>query len=376
MPPEAAPEFIEGQVPPLPGLPEHVAFRLKEPPKATQVALGKYLFFDNSLSGDQKLSCATCHQPALAWTDGLPLSKGYPATLYFRNTPTLLDAAAQPTLYWDGRFASDDLESLVRDHITEAHFMNADGQLVVERLKQKPQYEELFQATLGGEPSFGRMLKAVATYVGSLTSPPGPYDRYLAGESNALSPEAQRGLALFEGQAGCARCHNGPLLSDGEFHNLGVPENPAIFQEPLRHITFRRFFRTLGVPNYRNLHQDVGLYALTGADEDWGRFRTPSLRTVAFTAPYMHNGVFATLEEVMGFYNQGGGDDPNGSTGLTTGGSTGLTTGKDPMLVPLNLTDEEVAALVAFLKSLSGELMLVEEPEFPGFQLMNLGGKP
>jgi cytochrome c peroxidase len=306
----------------------------------------------------------------------LPLSKGYPATLYFRNTPTLLDAAAQPTLYWDGRFASDDLESLVRDHITEAHFMNADGQLVVERLKQKPQYEELFQATLGGEPSFGRMLKAVATYVGSLTSPPGPYDRYLAGESNALSPEAQRGLALFEGQAGCARCHNGPLLSDGEFHNLGVPENPAIFQEPLRHITFRRFFRTLGVPNYRNLHQDVGLYALTGADEDWGRFRTPSLRTVAFTAPYMHNGVFATLEEVMGFYNQGGGDDPNGSTGLTTGGSTGLTTGKDPMLVPLNLTDEEVAALVAFLKSLSGELMLVEEPEFPGFQLMNLGGKP
>lgn len=329
-------------------------------PDPAMVALGKYLFFDQSLSGDQKLSCATCHQPDLAWTDGLTLSVGYPGSLYFRNTPTLLNAGEQSLLYWDGRLDGDDLPTLIRDHVAEAHFMNADGRLVVERLNQKPQYVELFQAVFGGGPSYGRMLNAVAAYVGSLNSPPGPYDRHLAGETDALSPEAQAGLALFEGKAGCARCHSGPLLSDGEFYNLGVPENPDIFQDPLRHITFRRFFRTLGVPNYRNLREDVGMYALTIDPGDWGKLRTPSLRTVAFTAPYMHNGSLATLEEVVRFYNQGGGDAPN----------------KDPTLTPLNLTDEEVTVLVAFLESLSGALAPVEAPELPRFQLMELGGRP
>ncbi len=323
-------------------------------PTAVQVALGKYLFFDNALSGDQKLNCASCHQPDQAWTDGLALSIGYPGSLYFRNTPTLLNVSDKGLLYWDGRLDGNDLPTVIRDHIAEAHFMNADGLLVVERLNQKPQYVELFRAAYGGRPSYGRILNAVAAYVGSLYSPPSAYDRYLAGDTGALSGKAQIGLALFEGKAGCAACHSRPLLSDGQYHNLGVPENPDIFTEPLRHITFRRFFRTLGVSNYANLEADLGLAALTQDVSERGYFVTPSLREVARTAPYMHNGIFATLEEVVTFYNAGGGEGSE--------------------LSPLNLTQVEQAALVAFLESLSGDLPLVEVPDVPAYQLTILGG--
>lgn len=344
LPPESA-------LPPLPGL------QVADPASPAQVALGKLLFFDPALSGDQALSCASCHQPERAWTDGLPLSRGYPSTLYFRNTPSLFNTAHQAHLYWDGRLGSD-LPTTVRDHIAEAHFMNADGQLVVERLLQKPEYEGLFQQAFGGEPSYGRVLSAVAAYVASLRSPETPYDRYRAGEPSALSPEARRGLELFEGRAGCSACHSGALLSDGEFHNLGVPTNPEIFTDPLRHIVFRRFFRTLGLGEYRRLAQDPGLYALTQDEEDRGKFRTPSLREVARTGPYMHNGVFASLRELVEFYNAGGGDDPR----------------KDGHLRALGLAAEEVSALVAFLESLSGELPAVEKPQPPAYQTRPLGG--
>lgn len=343
-PPEAA-------LPPVPGLVPG------QSPPAARTALGKLLFFDPALSGDQKLSCATCHQPDKAWTDGLPLSLGYPETLYFRNTPSLLNVGYQTQLFWDGRLGGD-LETTVRDHIAEAHFMNADGLLVVERLLQKPAYGPLFQEAFGGEVSYGRVLSAVAAYVGALNSSSSPYDRFLAGEAEALSPQAQTGLQLFEGKAGCSACHSGPLLSDGGFHNLGVPTHPEIFQEPLRHIVFRRFFRTLGVAEYRQLSEDPGLYALTQWPEDWGRFRTPSLRDVARTAPYMHNGVFETLEEVIRFYDRGGGEDPR----------------KDARLRPLGLTDEEVSALVAFLESLSGDAVDVQAPELPGYERTGPGG--
>lgn len=350
-------------VPPLPPLPAELPPEAtfpslvdlaRESPPAAQVGLGKYLFFDQALSGDQKLSCATCHQPQLAWTDGLALSVGYPGSLYFRNTPTLLNVGDRAHLYWDGRMEGGDLPTLVRDHIAEAHFMNADGRLVVERLNQKPQYVELFQASYGGGPSYGRMLNAVAAYVGSLHSPPGGYDRYLAGDTEALSLQAQAGLALFEGKAGCVRCHSGPLLSDSQYHNLGLPLNPEIFAEPLRHITFRRFFRTLGVSNYSNLAVDLGLGALSQSESDSGYFITPSLREVARTAPYMHNGIFVTLDEVIAFYNAGGGEGSE--------------------LFQLNLTMNEQAALVAFLESLSGELVSVEVPGAPAYQITILRG--
>ncbi|MFV2069863.1 MAG: cytochrome-c peroxidase, partial [Pirellulales bacterium] len=125
-------------------------------------SLGKRLFFDPRLSGDATISCATCHQPEQAWTDGQALSQGYPGTLYFRNVPTLLGASHNRYFYWDGRLSGDDLPTLVRDHISEAHFMQADGRLVIERMRQIPVYQNEFREVFDGEPTYGRILNAVA----------------------------------------------------------------------------------------------------------------------------------------------------------------------------------------------------------------------
>lgn len=328
-----------------------------EPPKKEQVELGKLLFFDPRLSGDASISCATCHDPKKGWGDGKPLSTGYPGSEYFRNSQTILNAAHYKRNYWDGRMDGRDLPTLVRDHLTEAHFMQVDGRLFAERLKQVPEYEELFRKAFGGDPSFGRTLNAVAAFVRTIASRNAPLDRYLKGETAALSAEAQAGMRLFQGKAGCIQCHSGALLSDQKFHALGVPENPAVFAEPLRHITFRRFMKTLGVPNYDNLRADVGLYAVTKEPGDRGKLRTPSLREVSLTAPYMHNGVFATLEDVVEFYNRGGGIHPN----------------KSRLLRPLGLTDAEKKALVEFLKSLAGDPVVVEPPRLPEYKLRTLG---
>jgi cytochrome c peroxidase len=176
------------------------------------------------------------------------------------------------------------------------------------------------------------------------------YDEYLGGDEGALSEAAIAGLELFEGKAGCASCHTGLTFSDDEFYVLDVPENQEIWSDPLRHISFRRFFRLFGVPNYRNLTSDPGLYALTKEDEEWGAFRTAPLREVAQTAPYMHNGFFTTLEEVVRFYNDGAVDGQS-----------------------LELSDDEITQLVAFLESLSSELPEVEPPELPDYQLRPLG---
>ena len=326
-----------------------------EPPTTysdAQVLLGKYLFFDPRLSGDANVSCASCHQPEQAWANGQALSDGYTGTLYFRNAPTVMNTAFLDYLYWDGRMDGSDMPTLVRDHLTEAHFMNTDGRLMVERIKQVPEYVQLFQDAYGANPSFGRTLNAITAYVQSLNSGPSPYDLYLAGDENALSPEAQAGLALFEGRAGCSTCHTGPTFSDNNFYaySTPVPENPDIWADPLRHITFRRFFRQLGTPDYRDLTVDPGHFALTLNDADWQAFRTAPLREVGRTAPYMHNGVFATLEEVVRFYNDG----------AVSG-------------VPLGLSDAEIAQLVAFLNSLSSDPVAVEAPELPEYQLRTLG---
>ena len=268
--------------------------------------LGKLLFFDSRLSRDASISCATCHAPQNAWSDGLPLSAGYRSTLYFRNTPTVINAGRMTLLDWDGRFADDDMDSLVRDHLAEGHFMNVDGRLMVERLRQVPVYEAAFQEMYGSEVSYGKVLKALSSLVSSLNSGNHPYLSFREGGQAALDSGAKAGLELFDGRAGCARCHSGDLLSDGDMHALGVPDNPDIFSQPLRHITFRRFFRLQGVASYVSLRSDPGLYALTTKETDRGKFRTPSLMEAAGTAPYMHNGVFATLEDVVRFYNEGG----------------------------------------------------------------------
>jgi cytochrome c peroxidase len=325
--------------------------------KATddQIALGKALFFDRRLSASNALSCASCHQPDKAFTDGLPVSIGYPGTALFRNTPTLLNVAHVKAVYWDGRMSGADLASVVRDHLTEPFFMAADGRLLIERMKQVPEYVELFKIAYGVEPDFGTILKAVAAYVGSLQSPPTPFDRFLAGEENALTPDAVAGKKLFEGKAGCATCHPAPLFTDHQFHDLSLRTDPKLLDDPERHVTFRRFFRGLGTPNYRNLTDDAGRYVVQFRDADRGKFRTPGLREVGRTAPYMHDGRFKALEEVIDFYDRGGGKDQRAG------------------LKPLKLDAGEKRQLVAFLKSLSSEPTQVVVPELPDYTLMPLG---
>ncbi len=152
---------------------------LAKDPDAKQAALGRLLFFDGRLSGDAKTSCSSCHDPAKGWADGIPLSKGYPGSLYFRNTPTVLNAVHGKYMYWDGRLPASDLPTLMRDHISEAHFMYADGRLLIERLRQVPAYEQGFKEAFGGEPTYGRILGSLAAFLLTLRSREVPFDLYL-----------------------------------------------------------------------------------------------------------------------------------------------------------------------------------------------------
>ncbi len=319
-----------------------------EAPDPELADLGRLLFFDPHLSGDGSFSCAQCHNPDKGWADGAPLSKAYPGTRYFRNAKTVLNAAHARYFYWDGRLSGKDMETQVRDSITETHFMNLDGRIMLERLKQFPFYVERFNKTLGGEPSFGRTLKAIAAFERTLVSKNVPFDE------GTLSEQARQGLELFKGKAGCIRCHNGPYFSDGKAHNLGVAHNPEIVQDPLRHIALRSFSKFLGVPGFERLGEDPGHFTVSKDPADWGSIVTPTLRELVTTAPYMHNGTIGTLAEVVELYDRGGGEAPN----------------KSSLLKPLGLSAEERGALVAFLESLSGDPIVVERPEFVEYEVI------
>jgi cytochrome c peroxidase len=343
LPPPAA-TFAQGAVPELTPLPESKALN------KDMVELGRHLFFDHRLSGDAALACASCHNPKTGWADGQPLSRAYPASEYFRNAPTILNARHRVRFMWDGRLDGSDPGTLVRDMVTEAHFMNADGRLVQERLKQVPEYVALWEKAFGkgAEPYGPRMFNAVGEFVKSVESKNVPFDRFLKGDANAISAEAKEGLRLFGGKANCVACHNGATLSDGRLHRLGVPENPAVMNEPLRAITMLRHFATSGMPNYMNARTDVGAYAITKNDADRGKFLTPSLRELKVTAPYMHNGMFKTLAEVIEFYDRGGGPGSE--------------------LKPLGLSAAEKKALLAFLDTLNGDPVIVEAPKLPDYK--------
>ena len=299
---------------------------------AKKAELGKRLFFDPRLSGDAALSCATCHIPSKGFSDGKALSDAYPGTKGFRNTPTLINTAHKKAWFHDGRIGTN-LNDVTRDQITETIWMNMDMRIMQERLKQDPVYVKMFKEAGFGEPSNGAVRNAIPEYIKSLASKNVPFDR------GSMSAAAKRGRKLFTGKAGCVRCHNGPLLSDGEAHNLGVPENMRIFQEPLRHVAFIAFSSWMGIQNFMNLRRDPGAMVRNNNPGDMGKFITPTLRELKQTAPYMHNGTFKTLADVVAFYNRGGGKDSN----------------KDKALRPLRLSGKERSDLVAFLEALSGD---------------------
>ncbi|HGG03991.1 MAG TPA: photosynthetic protein synthase I, partial [Aliiroseovarius sp.] len=273
---------------------------------AAKAELGKRLFFDPRLSGDAAISCATCHQPENGFADGMALSLAYPGSKGFRNTPTLINTALAENWFHDGRIGTN-LNDVTRESITEDYMMNMDMRLMQERIKQDPVYVEMFAAAGYGEPSNGSVRKAIPEYLNTLISKGAPFD------DGTMSEAAQRGLVLFEGKAGCVACHNGPLFTDEQAHNMGVPENPEIWSDPMRHMTYAAFASFMGVENYMNVRQDVGAQIIRHPSDgsDIGSFVTPTLRELKYTAPYMHNGMFKTLSDIVAFYNAGGEDTPN-----------------------------------------------------------------
>lgn len=314
-----------------------------DPAKA---ALGKMLFFDARLSGDDSTACATCHDPARGWGDAQPMSRGYTGVEYFRNAPGLFNAAHRNYFMWDARLDGEDLATLARDMITESHTMNMDSRLAQERLKQVPEYLEMFEAAYGAEPYGGRIYGAIAEYLKTIRTRNAPFDAYLRGEEGALPDSARRGMELFAGKAECIACHSGPMLSDGALHATGVPDHPELAESAGRQIAMLRFYATMGTPNYMNLREDVGNYAVTKDEADWGAFATPSLWDVGQTAPYMHSGAFGTLPEVVAFYDEA---------------------------MSLGLSGRERGDLAAFLESLTGEAPGVEPPELPEYGLRAVG---
>ena len=340
-------------VPPLGPLPD-VPVPADNPITQAKVDLGRILFFDNRLSGDAGTSCASCHDPRLGWGDGQAISRGYAGTQHWRNSQTTVNSAFFSKLFWAGEVPS--LEAQAKSAITGNLAGNGDTVMIEERLAMIPEYVERFQEAFGvSQPTFDLVLKAIASFERvEMISRDSPFDEFLAGDKDALSDDAKKGLVLFKGKARCIACHNGPLMSDEDYHFLNLPENKLFEKDPLRQVALRYQHYIRGVPEevYRNADSDLGLYYTTKQASDRGRFRTPSLRYLEYTAPYMHNGVFGTLEDVIDFYDRGGGDDPSQS----------------PLIKPLNLTEDEMFELAEFLYSLSGSEIRIQTPKLPEYQ--------
>ena len=318
------------------------------PTTREKVELGKALFFDRRLSGDGTMSCATCHAPETGFADALPISLSYPTTRNWRNSPGLLNVAYRKMLFRDGRSSS--LEEQALFPMMSPFEMNRNLDYLEEVLKTVPAYVETFRSVFGGEITRQRVAMAIAAFERTLLSRDTPLDRHLRGERGALSARQRAGLELFLGKAGCATCHNGPNLTDERFHNLGVPEDRKAQEDPRVLATVRFVGKVSGFPDYRTLREDPGRFLVTKDPADWKAFATPPLREVASTFPYMHNGSLGTLEEVIDFYDRGGGDDP----------------GKSPMLRPLGLSREEKESLREFLATgLSGEMRKFRPPAVP-----------
>ncbi len=318
------------------------------PASAAKAELGKMLFFDRRLSGDGTMNCATCHDPETGYGDHLPVSLSYPTTKNWRNAPTLINVAYRTRLFWDGRSGS--LEEQALFPVASAFEMNQNVDFLEEELKEVPEYVEAFRSVFGGEITRERIAMALAAFQRTILSTETPLDRSLRGTGTGLTPLQEKGRSLFVGKAGCVRCHGGSLLSDGMYHNLGVPEDPALSADPRVAATRRFVAKVAGYRGYRDLSEDPGRFLVTGDSRDWKAFLTPSLRNLPDTGPYMHNGAFRTLDEVIDFYDRGGGDDPK----------------KDTMLSPLHLAPEERKALEAFLaEALTGPVTPVKPPRVP-----------
>lgn len=303
------------------------------PQTAEKVELGRLLFFDTRLSGNNQMSCATCHNPEMGFSDGLPRATGAQGELG-RNSPTIWNAAYVDFPFWDGRTAS--LEEQAAKPIVADVEMNQKVPELVQELEAVPEYRDRFRKVFNTDTiSFTDVTRAIAAFERTVLTFNSPFDRFEAGDESALSNEAAQGRTLFFGKAACSSCHVAPLFTDNRFHVLGVPQvgPKAAAEEPAQSEQEAEGL----VPTGRRVSGDLGRFEVTGDPKDHGAFRTPTLRNVEVSGPYMHDGAFKTLDEVVTFYNEGGGDVDN----------------RSKLVTALNLTEQEQKALVAFMKALT-----------------------
>ncbi len=283
------------------------------PYSADKAELGRALFFDTRLSQDSKVACANCHMPKYAFGDGLKVSEGFQGQTGRRNAPTVINRGYSLAQFWDGRAATleEQAKGPIENPVEMAHTL--DG--AVRRLRGIPGYVTWFERVFGvREFDIDHVAKAIATFERTVVSGNAPYDRYKAGDKKALTGAQLRGMKVFFEKAKCDQCHEGINLTTNAYHNLGVG---------------------MDKPN----PPDLGRYEVTKDPKDWGAFKTPTLRDVEHTAPYMHDGSMTTLEEVVEFYNRGGIPNQN----------------RDEKITALRLSERDKKDLVEFLKALSGE---------------------
>lgn len=298
------------------GLPP-VPWPKDNPYTAEKAELGRLLFFDKRLSSDGTVSCASCHSVPFGFADPDPVSSGVRGRKGTRNAPTVINTAYLKKLFWDGRAGS--LEAQCLGPLSNPLEMTLDEdphqsyEECHKRIGAIPGYQKLFQDVFGEKVTMENLTKAIATFERTIISSNSRYDQYIAGNKQALTAEELHGWEVFN-KAHCGACHGGPLFSDGKFYNIGVGMDKA---------------------NER----DLGRYMITKEEKDWGCFKTPTLRDITKTGPYMHDGSIKTLEEVVDYYDKGGTPNP----------------GLDPLIKPLNLTPSDKKALIAFLKSLDGQ---------------------
>jgi cytochrome c peroxidase len=317
-----------------------------------KIELGKKLFFDTRLGGDLSTPCSVCHEPAQGWSFADSISRGYPGTVHWRSSQTIINSAYYGKLFWAG--SSKSLEGQARSAARGGVAGNGEADVMEARLALIPEYRQAFKQVFGDElPLIRNAWRAIASFERTLVQRDTPFDRYMNGDQTALTEQQKRGLKLFRGKANCAECHNGALFSDGKYYNTAVPTQERWQEDGLAQITFRFEMYAKGSTEkmYRKLKRDPGHYFRGKDKRHKGLFRTPSLRYTAYTAPYMHNGSIDTLEEVIDFYNAGGGKDAWGT--------------KTGILKPLKLSEKEKSDLLAFVESLSGKEILMNKPKLP-----------
>ncbi len=289
------------------------------PPTPEKIALGKQLYFDPRLSEDNTVSCATCHDPKKGWSNDDIFATGVGGAKGGRNSPTVINSAYYKLQFWDGRAKT--LEEQALGPIQNPVEMKMTLVDVVGRLDKIEGYRDQFQKVFGTGVTEEGIAKAIAAFERTVLSGDAPYDKFKAGDKTALSESAQRGMNLFFGKANCSSCHSGASFTDSAFHNIGLDS------------------------------KDEGRRAISGLEGDQGAMKTPTLREIHRTAPYMHNGSLKTLEDVVQHYNKGGNGNPQ----------------QDEEIYALNLTPEEVADIVTFMKEglASPTYPMIEAPELP-----------